>query len=291
MIFSSGIRITQKFGANPDWYKPYGFLGHEGLDCVPANLSDSWDILSPEKIEIVRDIDTPRDNYGIYVVGICWETMRSWWFCHMEKNYCKIGDIIEKGQAVGKMGNTGNSTAAHLHIGVRNCDNQGNPLNTDNGYKGFIDPEPLLKGDSMSVELDTCMADRAKFWKERDEALIKIDQLQAELDKTKDNLEIANSQVRELKESNSLLVANKESLEKTLSNQSAKVIEQETTIKELTDKANSQSISIVKLEDEIKKLKLIVESMPQNDQTPPSLANVIALFRRWLISWLSKEEI
>ena len=61
-LFSSGYRITQKYGNNPTYYSQWGFNGHEGLDCVPANLQQSWDVLTPEKIEIIPATGQPRDN-------------------------------------------------------------------------------------------------------------------------------------------------------------------------------------------------------------------------------------
>jgi len=43
------------------------------------------------------------------------------------------------------MGSTGNSTGAHLHLGLRLADANGNAVNTDNGYKGFVDPLEALE--------------------------------------------------------------------------------------------------------------------------------------------------
>lgn len=38
-------------------------------------------------------------------------------YAHLEKFYVKEGDILKTGARIGRMGNTGQSTAKHLHIG------------------------------------------------------------------------------------------------------------------------------------------------------------------------------
>jgi len=41
-------------------------------------------------------------------------------YAHLSKVLVKAGDRIEKGQLIGKSGNTGNSSGPHLHFEVRN---------------------------------------------------------------------------------------------------------------------------------------------------------------------------
>jgi len=40
-------------------------------------------------------------------------------YCHLSRIDVKVGDIVEKGQSIGLSGNTGRSSAPHLHWGVR----------------------------------------------------------------------------------------------------------------------------------------------------------------------------
>lgn len=40
-------------------------------------------------------------------------------YCHLSRIDVKVGDIVEKGQVIGLSGNTGRSSAPHLHWGVR----------------------------------------------------------------------------------------------------------------------------------------------------------------------------
>jgi murein DD-endopeptidase MepM/ murein hydrolase activator NlpD len=154
--FRRGYLITQKFGQNPANYKPLGFDGHDGIDLVPTDENgkvlalevgkDNWDILAIEDGVVVRDFDDPKaGGYGIYAVVYNPKTKRAWWYGHFAANYVAIGTEIKRGDRLGQMGSTGNSTGAHLHLGLRLADANGNAVNTDNGYKGFVDPLEALE--------------------------------------------------------------------------------------------------------------------------------------------------
>lgn len=143
MIFKNGYKITQLFGNNPSYYDQWDFNGHEGIDLIP-NDSD-WNVYLPEDGVVVRDTDTPRDNYGNFVTVWNKKNKRAWWFCHLSKNNVKLGQELKAGTIIGVMGNTGNSSGPHLHLGVRESDANGNAINLDNGFKGFINPLPILQ--------------------------------------------------------------------------------------------------------------------------------------------------
>jgi len=160
--FNSGFRITQFFGSNASYYKKFGLDGHEGLDLVP--LSGDWNIKCIEHGVVIRDIDDPIQGkaYGNYVLVWNEKNKRGWWYCHMVKNMVEHGQFVKRGQILGRMGDTGNTSGAHLHLGLRYGTKMKRPINMDNGYMGFVDPLPVVLkiaggGDlnKMEIEKDT----------------------------------------------------------------------------------------------------------------------------------------
>lgn len=166
-IFEGNYPITQKYGERPDYYKKFGLSGHEGVDFkTPTNT----DILSPFDGKIIRDTDDPKSGaYGNHIV--VWDPKQKCavWFCHLTSNLCKIGDVVKKGQVLGRTGNTGNSTGPHLHFNFVETDGSGNRLNKDNGYQGFLNPldknlvEWVLGKSSQDDIIDEVITDQTKI--------------------------------------------------------------------------------------------------------------------------------
>jgi murein DD-endopeptidase MepM/ murein hydrolase activator NlpD len=50
-------------------------------------------------------------------------------YAHMNKYYVETGDPIYQGQIIGEVGNTGNSSAPHLHFEIREGAKQVDPMN------------------------------------------------------------------------------------------------------------------------------------------------------------------
>jgi septal ring factor EnvC (AmiA/AmiB activator) len=141
--FKGGNTITQSYGQRPEYYKQFGLSGHEGVDIIPSDPDRT--IYAVEDGEVVRDIDDPRSGaYGIYCVLLNRATGRAWWYCHESVNDVVMGQQFKKGDRIAVMGGTGNVSGDHLHLGLRLADAQGNALNTNNGFQGFIDPLPVL---------------------------------------------------------------------------------------------------------------------------------------------------
>lgn len=167
MIFSGGYRITQIFGARPDYYDDFGLKGHEGLDVAPK--TSDWNVCAVADGVVVKDEDSPRSGaYGIYLTIWHPKLKKATQYCHLEFNSVNINDQIKAGQSVGKMGSTGNSTGPHLHLNVYDVDDNGVRLNKNNGYNGGIDPLPFInkleaEGGSMPVTGGTVNITNAKF--------------------------------------------------------------------------------------------------------------------------------
>lgn len=167
MLFRIGYTITRFYGEEIDYYKKVsgGLLthGHEGLDIVPKDLTNT-DVLSVSDGICIKDFDTPNGVYGIYVV--IWNVAKreAFFYCHLAQNFVTVGESVKEGQAIGIMGDTGNTTGPHLHFGYVQTDSNGIRLNTDNGSLGFLDPLPILQSmDNTSEDQGTIAVPKKDF--------------------------------------------------------------------------------------------------------------------------------
>lgn len=137
-LFIGNFPKTQIFGARPEYYKQFGLKGHEGVDWgCPVGTQ----IISATDGIVVRDVDDPKSgNYGVHVV--VWDKAQgcATWYCHLSSNSVETGDAVVRGQLIGISGNTGNTSGPHLHLNLCRTDANGNRIDTNNGYKGFINP-------------------------------------------------------------------------------------------------------------------------------------------------------
>lgn len=130
---------TQDFGERPNYYKQFGLSGHEGID---IGCPEGTPIVSATDGVIIRDIDDPvvGKNYGVNVVVWDKNQLCATYYCHLRNNVVSVGQAVIKGQLLGYSDTTGNTTGPHLHFNLCKTDAQGNRLNQDNGYFGFINP-------------------------------------------------------------------------------------------------------------------------------------------------------
>jgi murein DD-endopeptidase MepM/ murein hydrolase activator NlpD len=64
-------------------------------------------------------------------------------YCHNAVNFVKKGDFVRKGQYIGCVGSTGNSTGNHLHYEIRCVDVPLDPLDFLPGKSGLLMPHSL----------------------------------------------------------------------------------------------------------------------------------------------------
>ena len=170
--FRSKYKITQVFGNNPEYYGQFKLKGHEGIDLIPTGTV--WDVLSLDDGVVVLDDDfvgsVSSDPYGKIVT--IWHTKlnKATMYCHLSENTVSQGQVVSRGEKIGTMGSTGNSTGAHLHLNLFETDSNGIRQNRDNGFLGGIDPLPFLEEQDALPQnsdqslIDQLRAERDKNW-------------------------------------------------------------------------------------------------------------------------------
>lgn len=106
--------ITSRFGAR--WGRT-----HNGVD-ICGNTGDP---IAAADNGIVITAEYQENGYGNIII-IDHQNGIHTWYAHLDKINVKAGDIVEKGNIIGELGNTGYSTGPHLHFEVRK---DGTPVN------------------------------------------------------------------------------------------------------------------------------------------------------------------
>jgi len=134
--------VTQYFGENPDFYKQWGYAGHNGID---FGIPNGTPIMAAAD-GTVDKVGFEDNGYGNFVKlshtdgGTKYYT----YYAHLQSTSVTAGQKISAGTVVGLSNNTGASTGPHLHFGIK-IDGQ-NPA-----YKGYLDPYPYLSGTAPEV--------------------------------------------------------------------------------------------------------------------------------------------
>lgn len=137
-------RITQPFGANPDFYRRFDLPGHEGVDIAAAE-NDPIYCVAPGQVKLVN---TPvayaanKHPYGVHVRVLHdggYETI----YAHFKELHVQEGQMVAAGQILGLADHTGNVVgvpADHLHLTLKHV-GEAAP-----GYRSnIIDPTPFLQ--------------------------------------------------------------------------------------------------------------------------------------------------
>jgi len=186
--------VTQWYGENPRLYANMGLNGHNGIDIVRPHGEHLFAVESGWIVDLKNEqggygkhirILAPINNRGEY---------REWTYGHLSEIHVTLGQWINAGQFVAKMGNTGfvvsDSTGngfwdnnpykgTHLHIGVRDVKHDNNGwrydgygrgvavLNYDNGRKGALNPLPFFRNpkllSSRIISIASAMQDSVLF--------------------------------------------------------------------------------------------------------------------------------
>ncbi len=132
--------VTQYWGENPDWYQG---KGHMGLDIGAEQGTPLVAMADGE----VRWVDEDPSGYGYYVrilhpdLGYRNGVVQSFYGHMAGPALVQRGDYVRKGQVVGYVGSTGNSTGPHLHLEIRRSTRRGAYLPGDGPWgRGRVDP-------------------------------------------------------------------------------------------------------------------------------------------------------
>lgn len=122
------VRVTSIFGLRVI----NGFSEkHKGFDMVGVGSNVIVSVCDGKVIHsrIITDKNNPTWEWGNYVC-IKGNDGRYYYYCHMHSRLVKAGDVVNAGDKIGIMGNTGRSYGAHLHFEVREKDAK-TPINPE----------------------------------------------------------------------------------------------------------------------------------------------------------------
>ena len=135
VITAGGMIINSKFNPTRVHPKSGKIRPHEGTDFRARTPKKLYSINEGKVIFAGK-----KTGYGNYIL-IEHSDVRSA-YAHLSEIFVKPGEIVKRGQLIGKSGNTGIGTGAHLHFEIRKKDN------ADGGLGTAIDPESYFNQNS-----------------------------------------------------------------------------------------------------------------------------------------------
>ena len=134
------VVITQKFGERPEVYQQFGLTAHNGTDLKTKSLLNPFgkqEVMACAD-GVVEQTRFDKDGYGTHL-RIRTQGLGLVIYGHLSRLMCTQGQMVKRGQVIGISGNTGFSSAPHLHIEVRP-----DPLKVKNGFAGAVNPLQFL---------------------------------------------------------------------------------------------------------------------------------------------------
>ncbi|MHB1153579.1 MAG: M23 family metallopeptidase [Eubacteriales bacterium] len=135
------LRYTSLFG-------PRNGDLHRGADIGAEKPRVCGDELIATSDGIIRVKDPCTTSYGNCIVT---EHDDDWCdlYAHLQDFNINVGQAVRAGDIIGRMGSTGNSSGAHLHYEIRNCNysrfyERGNVLGFKNKPVNLVDPKPYI---------------------------------------------------------------------------------------------------------------------------------------------------
>ena len=175
ILFAKGepqvVKITSNYGDTEGRNVPHGGIdignGGNGSGVINIIASKSGEVIYPTDISQTQYADNANskdgDGYGNYII-IKHSDGSYTLYAHLAQNSINVmvGDVVSQGQVIAKMGNSGNSTGAHLHfevrIGTDAPSGKVNPLD----HVNIDNPRPMAYGES-SFSLETTTLSKEEF--------------------------------------------------------------------------------------------------------------------------------
>lgn len=118
---------------------PNGGYSHKGIEAVDiANDAVPIYATHPGQAHVTSGpSSTGRWNYSIRIIGVCEGKEFTTGYSHLVSDYLKGTTVVEKGDIIGYVDNSGNSTGPHLHYQVNGLGSINNylPKAIPNGYR------------------------------------------------------------------------------------------------------------------------------------------------------------
>ncbi|MEE3403457.1 MAG: M23 family metallopeptidase, partial [Acutalibacteraceae bacterium] len=107
---------------------PYGYRWgrlHKGIDISTGGIYGRTVVAADSGTATVKRSAT---GYGLHII-ISHGNGYSTCYAHLSAVNISSGQVVAKGQAIGRVGNSGSSTGPHLHFEIRKNNVAGNPMN------------------------------------------------------------------------------------------------------------------------------------------------------------------
>lgn len=134
-------RVTQPWGARPEYYAQFGLPGHDGIDLQASDGTKVVSVAPGTVFNVHTNPDT--HNYGIHVRVQHIDGYQTV-YAHLSQSLVSEGDAVSAGDLIGLAGNTGNSSGTHLHLALKK---QGETYTDSHGTWPYnlFDPTPYLQ--------------------------------------------------------------------------------------------------------------------------------------------------
>lgn len=110
--------LTQAYGIHPEWYKPFGLPGHEGLD-LRALTGTQIFAAAAGKVTRVETVDNGPYGKQVRVEHVIGADVYESVYAHFQKCNVIVGQMVQAGEVLGLADNTGNSSGSHLHFTLK----------------------------------------------------------------------------------------------------------------------------------------------------------------------------